>query len=154
MKRRSKLISAGLIAIVFMSLPFITLAQEAPHRGQNGDMHKEKKSHFEEHIPDLTMEQKENIKAIRFATMKEMKPLRNELGEKEARYKTLSQADNADMDAINAQIDDISQLKVKITKLEAKAQQDIRAVLNDDQRAVYDMHRVKKMQRARQKARH
>ncbi len=154
MKRRIKLISGTLLTMLLLSLPMLSSAQEAEHRKRGHEMSKDRMSNIEERIPDLTEDQKENIKSIRLSAMKDMKPLRNELGEKEARFKTLNSADKPDMDAINKQIDEIAALKASISKREIKAQQDIRALLNDEQKMAFDMHREKRMQKVKHKAHH
>ncbi|MEQ8360243.1 MAG: periplasmic heavy metal sensor [Cytophagales bacterium] len=154
MKRRIKLFSGTFLAVLLLSLPMMSMAQEAEQRQKGQEMHKDRMANIEERIPDLTEDQKENIKSIRLSAMKDMKPLRNELGEKEARFKTLRSADKPDMDAINKQIDEIAALKASISKREVKAQQDIRALLNDEQKMAFDMHREKRMQKAKHKAHH
>ncbi|QNL20515.1 periplasmic heavy metal sensor [Hyphobacterium sp. CCMP332] len=154
MKRRIKLIGGTFLAMLLLSLPMLSMAQEAEQRQKGQEMRKDRMANIEERIPNLTEDQKENIKSIRLSAMKDMKPLRNELGEKEARFKTLRSADEPDMDAINKQIDEIAALKASIAKREAKAQQDIRALLNDDQRITFDMHRERRMEKAKHKAHH
>ena len=104
MKRRIKLFSGTFLAMLLLSLPMMSMAQEAEQRQKGQEMRKDRMANIEERIPDLTEDQKENIKSIRLSAMKDMKPLRNELGEKEARFKTLRSADKPDMDAINKQI--------------------------------------------------
>ncbi len=144
---------------MLLTLPFLTFAQQAP-QGQRGQQDQQmrqkqemKKDRMEEHIPNLTDEQKKSIEEIRIATMKDMQPLKNELGEKEAKFRTLNSADKPDMDAINKQIDEIAVIKTKIAKREAKAHQDVRALLDEDQRIKFDMHHNKRrMEKGKQKA--
>jgi len=96
-------------------------------------------------IPDLTAEQKEQIKTIKTKMMKEMLPLRNLLKEKMAHLNTLSTTASVDMKAVNKQIEEIGKIKTDMMKVRAKYYQQIRAILTDDQRVFFDMHAPKMM---------
>ena len=93
----------------------------------------------EMNIPNLTEEQKTKIKSLRLATMKEIQPLRNQLGELRAKGKTLTTCEKSDMKAINANIDDITKLQNQIMKIREANHQQIRALLTDEQRIFFDM---------------
>jgi Spy/CpxP family protein refolding chaperone len=94
-----------------------------------------------EREPFFTEEQKEAIKEIRLQTAKQLKPLRNELNELNARQKTLTTAADADLDAIYANIEKISGIKTEIAKLSAKQHQKIRSLLTEEQLLKFDMRR-------------
>ena len=89
-------------------------------------------------------------------------PLARELSKKfpnEKKYwltiiSTLQSQDKPDMDAINKQIEDIASIKTRIAKREAKAHQDVRALLTDDQKVRFDMQRERRRERAHHKAHH
>ncbi|UCF71686.1 MAG: periplasmic heavy metal sensor [candidate division WOR-3 bacterium] len=91
-------------------------------------------------IPDITEQQKEQIKSLRVEHMKEMKPLRNQLAEKKARLNTLTTADKVDMSEVNKIIDEIGKMKTGIMKLKEQHRQDVRKLLTDDQRLFFDSH--------------
>jgi len=91
-------------------------------------------------IPDLTDAQREQIKKLRTAMLKEIMPLQNKLGEKRARLRTLSTADKPDMTAINKLIDEMAGLRAEILKKRMKFVQDVRALLTDEQRVFFDQH--------------
>lgn len=91
-------------------------------------------------IPDLTESQKTEIQKLKTAHMKEVMPLKNQLNEMQARLKTLTTANNPDMNAINAEIDKIGKIKTDLQKMKAKHHQDIRKLLTEDQRVMFDMH--------------
>ena len=91
-------------------------------------------------IPDLTEEQREKIKDLGAGMQKESLPLKNELREKRARLKTLSTAENANMNDINRVIDEIGDLQTKMMKIRAAHHQDVRAELNEEQRLFFDTH--------------
>ena len=89
-------------------------------------------------IPDLTEEQKEQIKELEINHMKEVLPLNNEIGEKEARLRTLSTEDEADINAIYTLIENIGSIKTDMMKKEAAFHQGIRKILTSDQRILFD----------------
>jgi len=89
-------------------------------------------------LPGLTEDQKEQIETLRAENLKIMLPLRNTLQEKKARLMTLQSAEKADMKAINGLIDEISTIKTQMAKQRATHHQQIRSVLSDEQRVVFD----------------
>jgi Spy/CpxP family protein refolding chaperone len=89
-------------------------------------------------LPDLTDEQMAQIKTLRIEMLKKVNPLKAEIAEKKAHIKSLSLAETPDMKAINKAIDKLSTSQAKMMKIMAKFRQDIRAVLNADQRAIFD----------------
>ena len=86
----------------------------------------------------FTDEQKEALKEMRLEVAKKVKPLRNELGELEARQQTLSTETKPDMNAIYKNIEKISDVKTEIARITAKHNQDIRAMLSEEQLLKYD----------------
>jgi Spy/CpxP family protein refolding chaperone len=90
-------------------------------------------------IPDLTEEQKEQIKELEINHMKEVIPTKNKIGEREAHLRTLSTADNVDMNSIYELIEEIGGLKTQMMKQEATLHQGIRKILTSDQRLFFDM---------------
>ena len=90
-------------------------------------------------IPDLTEEQKEQIRELEINNMKEALSLKNQMGEKEAHLRTLSTADNVDMNSIYELIEEIGELKTQMVKQQAALHQEIRKILTDDQRVFFDM---------------
>ena len=89
---------------------------------------------------NLTDEQQSALKKLQVTHQKEMLPLRNELGEKKAKMRTLQTAENADLKAINALIDEISLIKTKMAKAKAAKHQAIRKLLTEEQRLQFDLH--------------
>lgn len=91
----------------------------------------------------LTQEQKESFKNLRIETEKELKPLKNELRELMARQQTLVTADKADLNAINKNIDKMSDVKAEMAKITAKQHQAIRSQLTEEQLLKFDNRRNK-----------
>ena len=94
-------------------------------------------------IPNLSDDQKEEIKAIMLANREKIMPLQNQLNEKRARLKTLRTSDEVNMDAINEVVDEMSDLRSEIMKQRLSSEQQIRELLTDEQRVVFDSRRGK-----------
>ena len=94
-------------------------------------------------LPGLTEDQKKQMEAKKLVLQKEMMQLDNLIGEKKAKLRTLETADKADLAAINTTIDEMMQLKAEKMKKHAAHRQDIRKILNDEQRMIFDMHACK-----------
>ncbi len=86
----------------------------------------------------LSDQQIEKIDALKLKTLKETQKLRNGIAEKQARLRTLSAEDNADMKAINNTIDEMSVLRAGIQKIHMAQHQEIRKLLTEDQRIIFD----------------
>lgn len=96
-------------------------------------------------LPGITEEQKQKIQALRTANLKPQTQMRNQLAEKQARLKTLQSADEVDMNAINKTVDEMSALRTKMQKNRVALNQEVRKLLTDEQRAIYDAHKGKRM---------
>lgn len=88
---------------------------------------------------NLTDAQKDAFKQGVIALHKQLKPMKNELGELKARQKSLMEADKPDMGAINKNIEKIGALTTEIAKIMAKHRLDMRAQLTDEQKLKFDM---------------
>lgn len=128
------------LSVILISL-FISNSMLAQPFG-GPDCHKGVKGHKGEmsFLPDLTDKQKEEMKTLRTAHMKEMLPLKNELNEERAKLQTLTTAEKVDMNAVNAQIDKMSAIKTKLAKKRQAHKQSIRNILTDEQRVIFDSH--------------
>lgn len=102
---------------------------------------------------NLSEEQREQMHAIKLNTQKEILPLENELGEIEARMKTLSTQEEVDLKEINKLIDDKTSAMGKMMKIRAASHQEVRALLTEEQRVQFDTRKkrmgAKKMTRHR-----
>jgi len=88
---------------------------------------------------NLTDDQKKAFKESMLALRKQIKPLKNELGEAVAHQKTLMDAEKADLGAINKNIEKIAALKVEMAKAMVKSRLEMRSKLTDEQRAKIEM---------------
>ncbi len=91
-------------------------------------------------IPNVTDEQKTKIAALRTAHLKEVQPIKNKMGELKATQKSLSTTDNADMKAINVNIDEMTKLQNQLMKLGVQHRNEVRQLLTDEQKIWFDQH--------------
>jgi len=89
-------------------------------------------------IPGLSEDQKAQIHKLRISHLKDVQPLQNQIRENRAHFKTLMTAENPDMSAINKSIDEFGGLRNQLMKKQASHAQDVRKLLNDEQRIAFD----------------
>ncbi len=94
-------------------------------------------------LKGLTPEQEKQITALQQKMMKESLPLKNQIGEKKAHLKTITSGDNVDMGAVTKTIDELYALKAELAKKHEGFKQDVRKLLNDEQKIMFDMHQAK-----------
>lgn len=134
-----------MMAALLMMLLSITAVQ-----AQRGQGWRAQQNDQEQFVPgqgrmmamlDLTDEQQTALTTMRTEHMKQCQPLRNEMNEMRARMHTLQTADKADMKVINQQIELMSDKRTELMKLRATHRQQVRAMLTDDQRVIFDAHK-------------
>ena len=84
------------------------------------------------------------MKSIHIATEKATLPVKNRIGEKEARLRTLVTADTYDERAVNNLLEEIGDLKTEVEKAKIASIQKVKEVLNDEQLLVFYKHMEKK----------
>lgn len=98
---------------------------------------------------DLTDTQKEQIKAMRVDFMKELTPMRNNMGIKMAELKAASAGDNVDTKAVNKLMDDIGTMRTAMAKKQFANKQKVRSLLSDEQKVMFDAHCAQGMREGR-----
>ena len=88
----------------------------------------------------LTDEQKAKMAELRIALMARNLSLKNQLGEMQAKMHTLQTGDNQDLKAISKVIDDMSIVQAQIRKNGAEHRLTVRALLNTEQKVIFDAH--------------
>jgi Spy/CpxP family protein refolding chaperone len=132
----------ALVLIVLVNLNSIGYAQDSivkieKHLNFNKKMNGSQTGLIKQ-LPGITDEQKKQIKDFKVQQMKEMLPLKNQLGEKKAHLKTLETSDTPDMKAINQLIDEMGSIQVSMRKKQAEFTQKVRKILTDEQRILFD----------------
>jgi Spy/CpxP family protein refolding chaperone len=137
--KRSNLIKSGLlIGAILMIMGQEVAAQNRHSHNRWMSDSVPRYGQFNQSIPNLTEEQQTKIHELRMVHMKAMLKYKNEINEKEARLNTLQTEDNADMDKIYKVIDEIGALETEMNKKKALLHQEIRKLLNDEQRVFFD----------------
>ena len=140
----SRLTSILLVVLMFVASDAFAQrgrANYGPHTGRAFDEMPDRtlrQPGFCGNLPGITDEQLEKIDAIRLNTMKKNQQLQNQLGEKRAQLRTYSTSDQVDMSAINQTIDKIAAIRSELMKNRLASNQEIRNLLNEDQRVVFD----------------
>ena len=139
------------IALTLFGLTGITLAQQGARKNNSDRMEKMREQRQQgkwmSAIPDLTDQQKEQVREVMMETRKEMLPLQNQMREKRALLRTLRTAENADMNAVNTMAEEISGIRAEMMKTRLASEQEIRALLTEDQRIIFDSRRQMHMKR-------
>ena len=129
------------LLIVFGALNLSAQNRKGNKPHMKGDKPKmEQQDSHRQGIPNLTEEQRDKIKEIRIDFKQSSQEITNELKELETKLHSLKTTEKPDMKAIYAQIDKISTLKVKIEKKRADMEQDIRKLLDKEQKLFFDNH--------------
>ncbi len=89
-------------------------------------------------IPDLTEDQQAKIEALRVEHLKAVQPLKNQLNEYQAKYRTLMTEETIDTKAMDKLIDDRTAVMNKLMKLSTAHRADVRALLTDEQKVYFD----------------
>jgi Spy/CpxP family protein refolding chaperone len=93
---------------------------------------------------DLSEEQKEQIKKLRLEHQKAMLPIKNLFGEQKAKMQTLRTAEKVDLKAIDKLVDDMTGLRAKQMKMQVRHEQEVRSLLTEEQRIMFDTHKNKR----------
>lgn len=112
--------------------------QEQFQKGEHERDGRQQKGPRGPQIPNLTEEQKEQLKGFRVEFEKASLPIQNQIGEKEARLKTLTTAESFDEKAVNNVIEEIGDLKTEIMKLHVAQTEKIKSVLTEEQLVVFN----------------
>ncbi|GAB4343314.1 MAG: hypothetical protein Kow0037_31340 [Calditrichia bacterium] len=126
------------VMATMMILLLATMAFAQPQRGWQGAQKWQQGEKFYPPVPNLTDEQKQKIDELRVPHLRKMQDLRNQVMEKRARLHTLSTADKPNMGEINKVIDEIGKLRTQIMKERQAHRQQIRGLLTEEQRVIFD----------------
>jgi len=152
MKTTSKNLTLLLTLALFMTS--ISHAWSQPHRGMRQTQRDFNKMEcLNENQPmfkSLSEDQKSKIASIRLNHQKEMIQIKNLLGEKKARLRTLQTAETPNIKEMDGLIEEIGHIKIDAAKKRNQVHQSIRELLTEEQRVTFDsrmMHKMTKMER-------
>ena len=135
-----------IVSTTFIMLIFATgflIAQPGQRAGVKTDGRKAARGMMMQ-IPDLTEQQQTSIREAATEMRQEILPLRNQIREKSAQLQTLRTQEKADLNAIHKALEEIGDLKTEIAKERATLHQEIRSVLNEEQRLWLDTNHPKR----------
>jgi len=95
-------------------------------------------------IPNLTEEQKSQLKAFRMEEVRKTQPIQNIVAEKEARLNTLSSAAKYDEKAVNKVIEEIGGLRTDLLRMKVASQYQIKSILTEEEILNFNKHQPKK----------
>ncbi len=132
--KRNLLISALLMVMLLISSQSFgqrnrTMRQDRPANPQEGVCL---------NLDDLSEEQESKITELRTAQLGQRLEHRNQMDELRARKRTLQTQPDADLSAINQVIDQMSDLRSDMMKQAAAHRQQVRELLTDEQRVIFD----------------
>jgi Spy/CpxP family protein refolding chaperone len=138
---KTKILSILMVAMFVFSIAAVAQRTTGQQKSERQEMMKPGMKHDAKKANFLTEEQKEALGKLRLETEKEMKPFKNELRELKAHQQTLTTAENADLKAINKNIDKMAELKAEMAKIMAKQHQAFRSQLTEEQLIKFDNRR-------------
>ncbi len=146
-----KLTVIALMMMLFGTLS--TFAQEKQMKEAKHEGHKDREmKQHKPNIPNLTDTQKKQLKEAKIKLQKEVLPLKNELGEKKARLKTLTTTEGSSEKDINKVIEAIGELETTMMKARVSNKMGIKKFLTEEQRLFVDSHQS--MGKRKHKMRH
>ena len=131
----------AIIALLGLSLSLIAQPGQQQRQFQQ-------RNHSCDGLLDLTEEQKAEMKEIHLASLKEIQPLRDELKINRAKLDALIKKDDPDMKEITSLVEANGELitKIHISRIESRIQ--VRSLLTEDQKVIWDAHRGKMKKKA------
>ena len=135
------------LAMLFIS---VTLSAQQARRGygehhpprmeqnESGQKRMQQRGPRKPHIPNLTEEQKEQLHGFRVEMDKKVLPLQNEIGEKEARLKTLTTSESYNASEVEDLIEELGEVKTELEKLKVGQTQKIKSILTEEQLVAFN----------------
>ena len=130
-------------AVIALFLTGTTMSIFAQPQG-GGKHNKRAKVQCENFIPDLTEDQEQAIEKLKTSHLKKANAFRADLKVLKAELNKLELAENPDRKKINSKIDEVFVLKAKMAKEASNHRQEVRSLLTEDQRVIFDAHARKR----------
>jgi len=137
MKTIGKYLGAFALTAILMTSFTNANAQKCDKKGEHKQCQVNNNHKMCKHL-NLTDAQTASFKKLKLEGDKKITPLKNKLNELHAKKRTLMSANNADKKAINRVITDMSSAREKIQKIRTTQRIEMRKLLNDEQRVMWD----------------
>ena len=134
--RLSKILSVLMLTGLIFSIP--ALAQKGP-----GNCPNPQQGGCCKNMPGMTEDQQKKIDALQLKHMKTVTEYKNQIALKKAELRILESSDKPDKAAVDKKIDEIMTMKGQSAKSQAALHMEIRALLTDEQKVLFDAHRGK-----------
>ena len=125
----------SLFLVSFLMFSLITSVSVAQQRNGEGPCNQ-----GECMIPDLTEEQQSKIQVFKADFMQEAFTIKNQIRLKKAELNILQTAEKVDMNKVNTKIKEIGDLTTQIHLKKAEMHNNVRNILNDEQKLAFDLH--------------
>ncbi|MCX6245296.1 MAG: periplasmic heavy metal sensor [Bacteroidetes bacterium] len=89
-------------------------------------------------IPDLTNDQKQQLKKLDLKNLEAMNPIRNQMREKKVHLMSLLSTQPMNMKEAESVADEIGKIQASILKQQIRHDQEIRGILTHDQQVIFD----------------
>ena len=132
------------VAILLTGSSFAQNTEIAP--AKKAEMRKGKHHGMMADIPNLTEEQKTEIKKIKEESRKKAEPQRKEAKDLRSKLNALKTAENPDQQQINSLIDKSAKMKAEMEKSRTASELKVRGILTPEQRKFVDAQRKEKME--------
>ncbi|KAB2871552.1 MAG: Spy/CpxP family protein refolding chaperone [Bacteroidales bacterium] len=134
----------SIVLVTFMSIGLSAYSQQGQQFRGGVGKNPDKIGNADCKIPNLTDEQQQKINDLRVKHINDVTPLKNELGEKRARMRTLQSAEKPDLNAINKLIDEMAAVRAQIQKKAAAHKVEVASLLTDEQKVYFNAHQGRK----------
>jgi hypothetical protein len=134
MKRFNVNFKIVIVGIIIMALSCGLMAQPLQERARQT----EQNARLSKMVPGFTEEQRNQLKEIQLATLKEVQPLKDELKVNNARLNVLLKQDNPDMKEINNLVEANAEIQVKVKLRSIEGMIMARSLLNEEQKILFD----------------
>jgi Spy/CpxP family protein refolding chaperone len=94
-------------------------------------------------LPDITEEQKAEIKKIHLNRMKEVQPMKDEIKINRAKLNALVKEDDPDMKEITGLVEANGKLMTQVQILQIESKIKVRSLLTEEQKVIFDAHQGK-----------
>ncbi len=132
------------VAVLLTGSSFAQNTEMAP--AKKAEFRKGKHHRMMADIPNLTEDQKAEIKKIKAESRKSSEPQRKEMKDLRSKLNTLKTAENPDQQQINSLIDKSAKMKAEMEKSRTASELKVRGILTPEQRKFVDAQRKEKME--------
>ena len=153
-KLNFKLMTVAALTMLMMNMGMQAQEARRPFQERGKDrMEEPNKRRQALRIPDLSDEQKSQMKAFKISFEKESLPLKNQINELEASLQSLITMDELNKKEVSRVVDDIASTKATLMKKHVDHTAEIKMILNEEQKVFFNKHLLAKKGHSRDQQR-